>query len=100
MRYHTPVSENLNAEFFKANYQTQGPFDHVIKNLQVQYGIQKGLTKFDSSSSLSDSGHSEDSREDNSQGKHQQAIERRHKNFQVKKKTEVKFFLNQSSNIV
>jgi len=48
--------------------------------------------KLDSSSSLSDSGRSEDDRlssTSTSSNKHQIATERRHKNFQVKKKTEL-----------
>lgn len=47
------------------------------------------------STSTSDSGRSESSREDSKfVSKHQVTLERRHRNFQVKKKTEVPYTIN------
>jgi hypothetical protein len=87
MRYQTANSDKLNVDFLKAKYQFQEPLDGLVKDLKGP----KRLMKLDSSSSLSDSGRSEDDRlsSTSSNSKKQHVIERRHKNFQVKKKTEL-----------
>jgi len=69
------------------------PSDYFFKDVKSAT-FKKGLIKLDSSSSLSSHSSSDGCGSANSLGGQQQLAcpERRHKNFQVKKKTEVKTF--------
>lgn len=74
------------------HHRHQQPLNFIVQSLKKSYNDQNAITKFDSSSSLSDSAHSSDESKDDKNhpnSKHYQAAERRHKNFQVKKKTEL-----------
>ena len=92
IRYQSTQFGELNTQFFKGKSHFQDSFDLIVKNLKVSYNLQNDV-RLDSISSLSDSGHSEDSRDEKSsagsQNKLQYIGDKKQKNFQVKKKTEL-----------
>ena len=76
---HSPVQDNLE------------PFLTEVSKAKTFFLDMSHNNSF-CSTSTSDSGRSESSREEtNFVSKHQVTLERRHRNFQVKKKTEVTF---------
>lgn len=97
MRFNTQVTDKTTADYLRIPSQTQqDSLEPFLKDLQKTKGFFLDLNKRDSSSSASasDSGRSESSFEDkNDKSKHQITLERRHRNFQIKKKTEVKYMV-------
>jgi len=95
MRNHSSVIDTVNTDFLNAKYKTNEQYDFLLKDMKGLQAVHKRLLKLGSSSSLSSQSGSDSSKEDSvssaSHGKHHFAAERRHKNFQVKKKTEVKY---------
>jgi len=93
MRNHASVIDNVNTDFLNTKYRANEQYDFLLKDMKGLQAVHKRLLKLGSSSSVgSTQSGSETSKEDNlsQHGKqHQFATERRHKNFQVKKKTEL-----------
>jgi len=100
MRLSSAISNNNSGSFLKAHSQMQDSFEPFLNDFNNMKGFFLDLSKHDSfsSTSTSDSGRSsESSREEISfthKSKHQVTLERRHRNFQIKKKTEVRFLSN------
>jgi len=84
---HFPQYENFNNDVLTAKYHMSEPSEYFFKDAKTPNAFKKGLIKLDSSSSLSS--HSSSEAESATSLKNNQPLgERRHKNFQVKKKTE------------
>lgn len=91
MRYQTVMYEQ-DQGFIKSN-KAKEPFDKFIEVTKQNEKKLLHLSSASTSTSLSSDGRdsSEDYQDDNKCiSKHQATLERRHKNFQVKKKTEVR----------
>lgn len=88
MRFHAMTSnDEVDSDFLQASLSIQKSFISV----KASDKPSQGLPKFDSSSSLTFSEGSQQSDDTNSSDltEHQQRVERRHKYFQAKKKTEM-----------
>jgi len=88
---HFSQSDNFNSDVLTAKYHITEPSEYFFKDVKSAT-FKKGLVKLDSSSSLSSHSSSDGCDSATSFGKQQPCMERKHKNFQVKKKTEVKTF--------
>lgn len=97
MRNNSAFLDNSTRNFLYHHSQVQEPIETLIKDFNNSKGFFLDLNKHDSFSSTStsssdDSGSFRESDEKLTPNKsrHQITLERRHRNFQAKKKTEVK----------
>jgi len=93
MRYNSIFNDNSTKSFLYNHSQVQEPIENLIKDFNSK-SFFLDLNKHDSfsstSTSSSDGGRCESPRDaDGNKSRHQATLERRHRNFQVKKKTEL-----------
>ena len=101
MRFQSVMPDLSNSEFLKKNFDNKESFQSFLPNLKItpDYKSELSLT----SPTMSDSGNSSDHFSDEVHhhnvhiSNHHLKVERRHKNFQVKKKTEVKSYVYSSN---
>lgn len=96
MRFQYVASGNSNNDFVKPQYEKKDSFHYLLEDIHQAKQAHRDLKRVENHSSPSISSEStqcddlHDLEEMNTaKSKHRMNVERRHKNFQVKKKTEV-----------